>query len=65
MVVYLRSLFAPRHKLILATVALGQQLAVFKRKQPRPKLDRPDRLFWIAFRQLPGVGSNNQHQSGI
>ena len=26
--------------------------AVFKRKQPRPKLDGLDRLFWIALRRL-------------
>src|SRR6516225_4982866 len=49
---YLRSLFLPRHKLALEAVALRQQLAVFKRKQPRPKLDRLDRLFWIVLRRL-------------
>src|SRR5215471_8053992 len=51
-VAYLRALFLPRHKLALEAVALRQQLAVFKRKQPRPKLDRFDRLFWIALRRL-------------
>jgi hypothetical protein len=45
-------LFLPRHKLALEAVALSQQLAVFKRKQPRPKLDRLDRLFWIVLRRL-------------
>ncbi len=35
----LRSLFLPRHKLALEAVGERQQLAVFKRKQPRPKLD--------------------------
>src|SRR5256885_8492941 len=49
---YLRSLFLPHHKLALQAVALRQQLAVFKRRQPRPKLDRLDRLFWIALRRL-------------
>ena len=49
---YLRSLFLPHHKLALEAVALRQQLAVFKRRQPRPKLDRLDRLFWIALRRL-------------
>jgi len=34
-----------------------QQLAVFKRKQPRPKLDRLDRLFWIVLRRLWEVWS--------
>jgi hypothetical protein len=51
-VAYLRSLFLPRHKLALEAIALRQQLAVFKRKQPRPKLDRLDRLFWIVLRRL-------------
>ena len=51
-VTYLRTLFLPRHKLALEAVALRQQLAVFKRKQPRPKLDRLDRLFWIVLRRL-------------
>src|SRR5207302_10505431 len=47
-VAYLRSLFLPPHKLALEAVALRQQLAAFTRKQPRPKLDRLDRLFWIV-----------------
>src|SRR5947207_8209555 len=51
-VAYLRSLFLPHHKLALEAVALRQQVAVFKRKQPRPKLDRLDRLFWIVLRRL-------------
>src|SRR5215471_4772037 len=51
-VTYLRTLFLPRHKLALEAVALRQQLAVFKRKQPRPKLDRLDRLFWMVLRRL-------------
>src|SRR5215470_2860380 len=51
-VTYLLTLFLPRHKLALEAVALRQQLAVFKRKQPRPKLDRFDRLFWTALRRL-------------
>jgi hypothetical protein len=28
------------------------QLAVFKRNQPRPKLDRLDPVFWIVLRRL-------------
>jgi putative transposase len=51
-VAYLGSLFLPRHKLALEAVALRQQRAVFTRKQPHPKLDRPDRLFWIVLRRL-------------
>jgi putative transposase len=49
---YIRAFFVPRHKLALQAAALRQQLAVFKRKQPRPRLSRPDRLFWTALRQL-------------
>src|SRR6202162_3684278 len=49
---YVRALFVSRHKLALEAVALRQQLAVFKRKQSRPKLRRLDRLFWIALRFL-------------
>src|SRR5947207_2377858 len=37
---------------IIKAVALRQQLAVFKRKQPQPKLDRLDRLFCIALLRL-------------
>src|SRR5262249_24974723 len=65
-VAYLRTLLLPRHKLALEAVALRQQLAVFKRKQPWPKLDRLDRLFWIVL--LPAVGglvrSPNHRRAG-
>jgi transposase InsO family protein len=55
MFAYVRSLFVSRHKLALEAAALRQQLAVFKRKQNRPKLRGLDRLFWIALRSLwPG-----------
>jgi transposase InsO family protein len=36
----------------METVALRQQLAVYKRKQPHPKLHRFDRLFWVVVRQV-------------
>ena len=48
---YIRAFFLPRHRLALESVALRQQLAVFKRKQPRPRLNRLDRLFWIVLRR--------------
>ena len=52
---YVRAFFVSRHKLALEAVALRQQLAVFKRKQARPKLRTFDRMFWIALRHLwPG-----------
>src|SRR5262249_31107877 len=34
----------------LEVLALRQQLAVFKRKCPRPKLNRQDRFFWTTLR---------------
>ena len=36
----------------MEAVALRQQLAVYKRKQPRPNLNRFDRLFWVFVRQI-------------
>jgi hypothetical protein len=33
----------------LENAALRQQLAVFKRSVPRPKLNNLDRLFWIGL----------------
>ncbi len=41
-----------RHDLALELVALRQQLGVLKRKHPRPRLDRFDRLFWLALRRV-------------
>ena len=37
----------------LENLALRQQLAVFKRKCPRPRVRRTDRFFWFG---CPGVG---------
>ncbi len=51
-VAYIRAFFVPRHRLALEAAALRQQLAVFKRKQPRPKLRRVDRLFWVALQRV-------------
>lgn len=33
-------------------LALRQQLAVYKRKQPKPKISFIDRMFWVCFRKL-------------
>ena len=49
---YIRAFFVTRHRLALEAAALRQQLAVFKRKQPRPALSRVDRLFWTTLRRL-------------
>jgi hypothetical protein len=33
-------------------LALRQQLAVFKRRDPRLRLTHPERLFWIALSRV-------------
>ena len=43
--------FRSRSDTALEALALRQQLAVLKRKRPRPKLNFLDRLFWTALRQ--------------
>jgi hypothetical protein len=49
---YLRAFLVSCHNLGLEVAALRQQVTVYKRKQPRPKLHRFDRLFWMALRRL-------------
>ncbi len=49
---YGRGFVLSRYRLGLENVALRQQLAVLKRRRPRPRLHRLDRLFWVALRQL-------------
>ena len=41
-----------RTNLALEILALRQQVAVLKRKRPRPKLNCLDRLFWTVLRRL-------------
>ena len=41
-----------RRSLMLENLALRQQLAVFKRKQPRPRLGAIDKLFWVVARRF-------------
>jgi putative transposase len=41
-------LFRSRRDLILENLSLRQQLAVLKRRHPRPKLALVDKLFWVA-----------------
>ena len=41
-------LFRSRGDLVLENLALRQQLAVLKRRHPRPRLAFVDRLFWVA-----------------
>src|SRR6516225_9286833 len=40
--------FRSRHDLGLELVALRQQVAVLKRKNPRPRLTLWDRVFWLG-----------------
>jgi putative transposase len=48
----LARLFCTHRSLMLENLALRQQLAVFKRRNPKPRLNLLDRLFWFAARQL-------------
>src|SRR5438552_7992918 len=47
-----RVFFIRRTNLALEILALRQQVAVLKRKRPRPKLNQTDRLFWMALLRL-------------
>ena len=44
--------FHSRQSLLLENLALRQQLAVLKRRHPRPRLSLLDRLFWVLARRL-------------
>ena len=41
--------FRSRQSLVLENLALRRQLAVLKRKHPRPKLSPLDKLFWAPL----------------
>jgi len=43
--------FRSRRSLLLEILALRQQLAVLKAKQPQPRLKAADRFFWMALRK--------------
>jgi transposase InsO family protein len=49
---YLRTFLRSRHDLGLEILALRQQVAVFKRKNPRPHVKRRDRLLWVALSSI-------------
>src|SRR3954463_6972995 len=49
---YVRALLMGRHCLAMESAALRQQLAVYRRKQLRPKLNGFDRLFWVVVRRI-------------
>src|SRR5215468_8018992 len=42
-------ILAGQKQVALENAALRQQLAVFKRNVPRPKVNNRDRLFWIGL----------------
>src|SRR5207249_3312686 len=39
-------------ELALENLALRQQLAVWKARQPRPRLTKMDRIFWVVLSRL-------------
>src|SRR6266436_5963516 len=41
-----------RHRLLLENLVLRQQLAVLKRRHPRPRLSAFDRSFWVLARRI-------------
>src|SRR6266481_2065409 len=47
-----RRFFYSRHQLLLENLALRQQLLIWQRRKPRPRLARFDRLFWVVSRRL-------------
>jgi hypothetical protein len=47
----LQIFFRSRSDTALEVLALRQQVAVLKRKRPRPIINRMDRLFWTTLRR--------------
>ena len=45
-------LLRARRSLLLENLALRQQLAVLKRRHPRPRVDLLDKHFWVAVRRF-------------
>ena len=48
----LRSSVRTQRELALENRALRQQLAVWKTRQPRPRLTEMDRIFWVVLSRL-------------
>src|ERR1700716_2673417 len=48
----LRSVVRTHRELALENLALRQQLAVWKARQPRPRLTATDRIFWVVLSRL-------------
>jgi len=47
-----RAFFARRSSLAAENLALRQQLAIYQRKAPRPRLHWRDRLFWVVLSRI-------------
>src|ERR1039458_9489681 len=45
-------LLQARRSLLLENLALRQQLAVLKRRHPKPRISLLDKLFWVAVRRF-------------
>jgi putative transposase len=50
--VFIRGMLAARARLAAENLALRQQVAVLKHRNPRPKLRRKDRVFWVWLSRL-------------
>src|SRR5262245_57499325 len=48
----LRSTVRTHRELALENLALRQQLAVWKARQPRPRLTQVDRIFWVLLSRV-------------
>jgi putative transposase len=55
---WLSAFFRSRYNLSLEIIAFRQQLGVLKRKTPRPRYTRRDRVFWILLRRIWPSWSN-------
>ncbi len=58
LVAFVREFVLSRATLQLENIALGQQVAVLKRKRPRPWLRPLDRVFWV-FLSVPDSSGNS------
>src|SRR5437879_9602786 len=47
--------FRSHRSLLLENLALRQQLAVLKRKHPRPRMGAVDKVFWVFARRFWGA----------
>jgi hypothetical protein len=56
-----RSTVDTHRELALENLALRQQLAVWKARQPRPQLTAMDRIFWVVLSRLWKSWRNSVH----